>query len=597
MQRLFKRHGRLKAVAAVLALIAVFGVFMAMRSSSDVDKSLSLMDVVVMAREGKVAEIVVRDGTLRTTGIDGDEGKARVDVGDTTQTDLLTFLEEHGVDVGPAGTTVLYKPPERTDRLKDAAIGVAPLLVFAGIGLFVFLRIRGFGSRAAVTDAKRSTTTFADVAGNVELVGELTEIVDCLANARRFRDMGAKIPTGILLSGPPGTGKTLMAKAVAGEAKAKFYMVNGSQFTEMFAGLGAMRIRSLFKAARSNAPSVIFIDELDTIGTHRTTQGGSMSNEYRQQLTQLLAEMDGFDKADPDDPAVVVIGATNTLQDLDKALIRPGRFDRHLSVSLPDIQEREAILSIHANTRRIDPAVDLSSIAKRTMGLSGADLANIVNEASILAVRRAGSMVDNGDLSEAVLKVSLGPARRSLHLSAESRRRAAFHEAGHAILAWANPSAPDVSTLSIVPRGGSAGHTSFSSDLPTLPTKAIMEAYLGVFLGGWAAESTVFDGDISAGSTSDITRAGKLVEQMVDSGMDGRFPIGPKARRAACDRLMNAAVERTKATIALYGNSLHTLATHLLDEEVMDAGRVFELMGSKPPVPGAQVPQLNGRHN
>ena len=380
MYQLLKRNRRLQILAAVIVLLAAVGVFMAMRGSSDLDDSLALMDVVALARDGKVEEIVVRDGILRTKTMDEDAAKARVDVGNTTQTALLTFLEEHGVDVGPTGTSVRYEPPERLDRLTDAAIAVLPLMVFAGIGLFIFLRIRGFGSRASVTDAKRSTTTFADVAGNVELVGELREVVDFLADARRYRDMGARIPTGILLSGPPGTGKTLMAKAVAGEAKAHFYMVNGSQFTEMFAGLGAMRIRSLFKAARRNAPSVIFIDELDTIGIHRTTTGGSISNEYRQQLTQLLAEMDGFSKADPDDPAVVVIGATNTLEDLDRALVRPGRFDRHLNVSLPDIQERQAILSIHANTRRIEPGVDLYAIAKQTMGLSGADLANIVNE-------------------------------------------------------------------------------------------------------------------------------------------------------------------------------------------------------------------------
>jgi cell division protease FtsH len=364
---------------------------------------------------------------------------------------------------------------------------------------------------------------FGDVAGLEEAVEEIQEIKDYLADPARFQKMGAKIPKGVLLFGPPGTGKTLLARAVAGEAGVPFFSISGSDFVEMFVGVGAARVRDLFEQAKTSAPAIIFVDEIDAVGRHRGAGLGGGHDEREQTLNQLLVEMDGFDVK----TGIVLIAATNRPDILDPALLRPGRFDRQITVDRPDIRGREAILEVHAKGKPMADAVDLAIIARRTPGFTGADLANIVNEAALLSARKDMTQITGIELEEAIDRVMAGPEHRSRLITATEKRIVAYHEAGHALVSHLMPFAHPVHKISIIPRGRALGYT---LTLPTedryLVTKAELLDEIAMIFGGRAAEEIVF-GDVTTGASDDIDRASKMARKMVCEW--GMSALGPQA--------------------------------------------------------------------
>src|SRR5689334_21346684 len=428
---------------------------------------------------------------------------------------LLQELRAHHVEFAGRIETTFWK---------DLLFGwVIPLAVMVAIWMFLMRRVGGgptqalsFGrSKHKIFDRKELKTTFADVAGVDEAKAELIEIVDFLKNPRKYQRLGGRIPKGVLLVGPPGTGKTLLARAVAGEADVPFFTLSGSEFIEMFVGVGAARVRDLFEQAKLKAPCIIFIDELDAIGKTRAVgRGGMFSNDEREQtLNQLLAEMDGFDTS----KGVIIIAATNTPEVLDTALMRAGRFDRQIIVDPPDLAGRVAILNIHVGRIKLSPEADMKVIAARTPGMVGADLANIVNEAALLAVRRDAAQVQMRDLEEAIDRVMLGLEKKNRVMTASDKERVAHHEAGHALVALSVEHAAPVYRVSIIQRSvGALGHT---LQLPTeeryLMTLPELDDQITVMMGGQAAEECIYHGVISTGAADDLQRASELIRQMV----------------------------------------------------------------------------------
>jgi cell division protease FtsH len=382
-------------------------------------------------------------------------------------------------------------------------------------------RVLSFGrSRAKLQNKETPTNTFTDVAGADEAVAELREIKDFLASPDKYKEIGAKIPKGVLLYGPPGTGKTLLARAVAGEAKVPFYSISGSEFVEMFVGVGASRVRDLFAQAKQNAPSIVFVDEIDAVGRQRGAGLGGGNDEREQTLNQLLVEMDGFEA----NGQVILIAATNRPDVLDPALLRPGRFDRQISVDRPDLKGRAAILAVHAKNKPVAKDVDLTSYAKRTPGFTGADLANVLNEAALLAAREERKSIRNSDLDEAIDRVMAGPQKVSRLMTEEERRIAAYHEGGHALVAHALPHTDPVHKVTIMPRGRALGYTMVLPDEDRYAvTRNQMLDQLAYTMGGRAAEELIFH-DPTTGASNDIEKATNLARAMVTQyGMTQRL--------------------------------------------------------------------------
>ena len=417
---------------------------------------------------------------------------------------------------------------------------VLPIVLVLGVILFFMNQMQGGGSRvmsfgksrARVVTKDQPRTTFADVAGVDEAVEELREVKEYLENPSKFQAMGAKVPKGILLYGPPGTGKTLLARAVAGEAGVPFFSISGSDFVEMFVGVGAARVRDLFEQAKQNAPAIVFIDEIDAVGRHRGAGLGGGHDEREQTLNQLLVEMDGFDAR----TGVILMAATNRPDILDPALLRPGRFDRQVVIDRPDLEGRKGILAVHARGKPLDRAADLEVIARRTPGFTGADLANVVNEAALLAARRGKNAITMLELEEAIDRVVAGPERRTRLISDREKRIIAYHEGGHALVAYVLPNADPVHKISVIPRGRALGYT---LTLPTedrfLVTRQELVDELAMLLGGRVAEELVF-GDITTGAQNDLDRATKIARQMVtEYGMSDQ--IGPLTLGAKHDQV------------------------------------------------------------
>lgn len=444
--------------------------------------------------------------------------------------DLPQRLERHGVEFAAA-------PPKRPSVFTTILSWVVPPLIFILVLQFFARRQMGGGQGAlSFTRSKakvyvpdeQSRVTFADVAGVDEAKQELTEIVDFLKKPQRYAVLGAKIPRGVLLVGPPGTGKTLLSKAVAGEANVPFFIISGSEFVELFVGAGAARVRDLFEQAKKKAPCIIFIDELDAIGKSRSGSMGVVggNDEREQTLNQLLTEMDGFNVSDK---PVIVLAATNQPETLDAALLRPGRFDRQVLVDRPDLSGRRTILEIYGNKVKLDPSVDMESIAAATSGFAGADLANLVNEAALLAARADRKTVIQADLQEAIERVVAGLEKRSRVLAEDEKRIVAYHEVGHAIVGHMVPGSSKVAKISIVPRGMSA--LGYTLQLPTedrfLNSKEDLQGQITTLLGGRSAEEIVF-GKITTGAANDLQRATDIAEQMVSTyGMSS--VLGPLA--------------------------------------------------------------------
>ena len=436
------------------------------------------------------------------------------------------------VDDNDLGFTVQYQKPAVTPWY----IEFLPYLVVMVLMAFFWLavmraqsgggannKVMNFGkSRAHMADPSKNKITFADVAGADEEKEELAEIVDFLKNPKRFTDLGARIPKGVLLVGPPGTGKTLLAKAIAGEAGVPFFSISGSDFVEMFVGVGASRVRDLFEQAKKHAPAIVFIDEIDAVGRQRGAGLGGGHDEREQTLNQLLVEMDGFTHNE----GVIVIAATNRRDILDPALLRPGRFDRQITVNYPDVAGREAILAVHCRNKKLAADVDLKTIARRTPFFTGADLENVLNEAAILTARAGAQEITQRTIMDAITRVEMGPEKRSRRVTEKDKRIVAYHEAGHALVGLNLPKADDVSMVTIVPRGSSGGHTQFlpSEESDFISREQILSR-ITVAMGGRAAETLIIE-DVTTGASADLQSATELARRMVAQfGMDD--VIGP----------------------------------------------------------------------
>lgn len=506
----------------IIILVGIIALFSFLIPSADPPVEITLSEAVVLSQNNEIESILVEgDTTINITTFSGEEFI-------TFKGSDTSIYEIEGLQL--AGVDIEFKGPGGFD-FGSLLITMLPFLIFGGLLFFLFSQARGansqamsFGrSKAKLFPANTPTVTFNDIAGIDEAKQEVREVVEFLKSREKFTALGARIPKGILLIGPPGTGKTLLARAIAGEAGVPFFSISGSEFVEMFVGVGASRVRDLFEQAKRNAPDIIFIDEIDAVGRSRGAGLGGSHDEREQTLNQILVEMDGFDT----NTSVIVLAATNRPDILDPALLRPGRFDRRIILDKPDIQGRTAILKIHATGKPLAKKVNLEEVAKQTVGFSGADLANLVNEAAILAARRDQKVVEQIDFEESIDRVIAGPERKSRRVSQKEKEITAYHEAGHGLVAKLLPDADPLHKISIVARGMTLGHTrQLPSEDRYLMTRSQFTAMLATLLGGYAAEEMTFN-ELSTGGSDDIRRATDLAHKMVTSyGMSER--LGPR---------------------------------------------------------------------
>jgi cell division protease FtsH len=483
-----------------------------------VETSISYTQFLAMVDEERVANVIIQGQELYVTDVN--EGRFKVYA--PQDADLIKILRQKGVVINA-------KPPSENPWYMSVLVSWFPMIVLIGVWIFFMRQMQAGGgkalsfgkSRARLMSDQSEKVTFEDVAGIDEAKEELIEIVDFLRDPKKFTRLGGRIPKGVLLVGPPGCGKTLLARAIAGEASVPFYNISGSDFVEMFVGVGASRVRDLFVQGKKNAPCIIFIDELDAVGRHRGAGLGGGHDEREQTLNQLLVEMDGFESNE----GVILISATNRPDVLDPALLRPGRFDRQVVVSMPDIRGREKILRVHMKKSPIDNDVKVIILAKGTPGFSGADLENLVNEAALLAAKRDKEKIDMADFEDSKDKVYMGLERKSKVIKEEDRKLTAYHEGGHALVARFLPETDVVNKITIVPRGRAAGITWFLPEERDFKFKDQLEGELAVIFGGRVAEEIVFN-RISTGAANDIKQATDLAQQMVRSwGMSDN--LGP----------------------------------------------------------------------
>ena len=517
------RNGLIYLIIVVIAIALFYNVYSASTSLS----SVPITSVAEDAREGRISRILVSGDDLRITRTSGVEVVSRKEPG----ADLTEVLTNLGVTQEMLnGMTIEIQTPSEWGSWFAILGSFLPLILIGGLLLFMMRQAQSgnsqalsFGkSRARMSTGDQPTVTFEDVAGVVEAKQELLEVVEFLQEPEKFSALGARIPSGVLMVGPPGCGKTLMARAVAGEAEVPFFSISGSEFVEMFVGVGASRVRDLFEQAKSNSPCIVFVDEIDAVGRHRGAGLGGSHDEREQTLNQILVEMDGFDT----DTNVIVMAATNRPDILDPALLRPGRFDRRVVLDLPDRNGRKAILEIHARGKPLAEEVDLDVIAKQTPGFSGADIESLLNEAAILAARLDKKSIEMEDLQEAVERVIAGPERKSRLISDDEKEIIAHHEAGHVLVMKTLPGCDPVHKVSIVSRGMALGYTMpLPEDDRYLMQRSKFEDELAGLLGGRAAEELVFD-DVTTGASNDLERATRLARKMVtEYGMSEK--LGP----------------------------------------------------------------------
>ena len=510
----------LMILVAVIAIVVVF-----FRPSSDATSSKDLSQVIADAKSEQIEKIEVKGNDLKVTLINQTTYKSRKEDGAS----IFTILSENGVDTSRVPIDI--QKASALGNWVSLLLNFLPLLIFIGLIFFMMRQAQGsnsqamsFGkSRARMFTANKPSVTFMDVAGVDEAKEELQEVVEFLKYPEKFIALGARIPRGVLLVGPPGTGKTLLARAVAGEAGVPFFSISGSEFVEMFVGVGASRVRDLFDQAKRNAPCIVFVDEIDAVGRQRGAGLGGSHDEREQTLNQILVEMDGFDT----NTNVIVVAATNRPDILDPALLRPGRFDRTVVIDAPDVKGRVAILEVHSKGKPLEKEVSLDNLAKRTPGFSGADLANLVNEAAILAARVNKKRVGTDEFEEAIDRVMMGPERKSRVRSARENEMVAYHESGHAVVAYMLEDFDPLYKITIVSRGMAGGYTlALPEEDRHINTKAYLEKRLAMALGGHAAEELVF-GEMSTGPSDDISKVTKLARQMVTRyGMSER--LGPR---------------------------------------------------------------------
>ncbi len=524
-------------IYAILFIAIVAMVIFNFRQPTAAEENLTINQLAVDVQNGKVARIKVdAENTLRVIYKGSAEERTLRKEDGTTLVQQLLALGVSPDKLSYENVKIDVLPPAWWSGVLNALFLILPFLLLIGLFWWVFRQAQGsnnqamsFGkSRARMFSGDHPTVTFEDVAGAEESKEELKEIVEFLREPQKFIQLGARIPKGVLLVGPPGTGKTLLAKAVSGEAGVPFFSISGSEFVEMFVGVGASRVRDLFDQAKRHSPCIVFVDEIDAVGRQRGAGLGGSHDEREQTLNQMLVEMDGFDT----DTNVIIMAATNRPDILDPALLRPGRFDRRVTLDRPDMRGREAILRVHIKGKPIEPAVDLGTVARGTPGFVGADLENLVNEAAILAARRNKKSIGQSEMEEAIERVVMGPERKSRLISDEEKRIIAYHEAGHAVVMNAIPEADPVQKITIVGRGQAGGLTWFRPEEDrTLTSRKKLLAQLAGSLGGRAAEQIVFD-DITSGASSDLEQVTRIARTMVTrlgmSGELGQMTYGQK---------------------------------------------------------------------
>lgn len=592
----------------LLAVLIFFVYRLFINPATDADNLLSLNQVADYVRNGSVQRIVVQGDEVIVEISDTERRRSRKEFGES----LLNSLKSFGVSEEQlAAISIDMERAPRSGAFFNWLIMLLPIILIFGFFIFIMRQVGAGGQNRAMQfgrsrakkmeEADRPTVTFADVAGSEEAKQELQEVVEFLKEPEKFAALGARIPKGVLMVGSPGTGKTLLAKAVAGEAGVPFFSISGSEFVEMFVGVGASRVRDLFEQAKKNVPCIIFIDEIDAVGRHRGAGMGGGNDEREQTLNQILVEMDGFDS----ETTVIIIAATNRPDILDPALLRPGRFDRKVVVDRPDRRGREAILQVHARGKPLAADIDLNVISKQTPGMVGADLENLLNEAAILAARRNKRSISMDELVESIERVMAGPIRRSRVLSNEERQIVAYHEAGHAVVMAMLPHTDAVGKISLVSRGQALGYIMpLPEEDRTLKSQAEYEDELAGLLGGRVAEELTFE-EITTGAVSDLEQVTKLAKAMVtrfgmskelgpmqlnqgDSnpflGMDlgeRRFYSEDVARSIDREvrRIVETAYTRAKEILTTHQDTLRLLAETLLEKEVLEGKEFEELLG------------------
>jgi cell division protease FtsH len=603
----------------LFAGIIVMAVYSFSRRSSTEDLSINRVAADIQA--GKISEIEDDEGTIKVKYYEDLKEGVSYKESSATLVEQLLNLGVTTDDLSPDKINIIIKPPSPWGSVLTILGYIFPLLLLAGAFFFIFRQAQGsnnaamsFGkSKARMFTGDHPTVTFVDVAGVDEAKEELKEVVEFLREPQKFISLGARIPKGVLLVGPPGTGKTLLAKAVSGEAGVPFFSISGSEFVEMFVGVGASRVRDLFEQAKRHSPCIVFVDEIDAVGRQRGAGLGGSHDEREQTLNQMLVEMDGFDT----DTNIIIMAATNRPDILDPALLRPGRFDRRVVLDRPDVKGREAILKVHIKGKPLAKEVDLSIIARSTPGFVGADLENLVNEAAILAARRNKTMISQSEFEESIERVIAGPERKSRLISEDEKRIVAYHEAGHAVVMHVLPEADPVQKVSIISRGMAAGYTlALPSEDRTLMAKKKMMADIIGLLGGRAAEEIVFD-DITSGASNDIERVSKLARTMVMRlGMSedlGPMVYGQKEELIFLGReiseqrdyseqvaekidlevrqLVNYAYSQAKNILNEYRDKLDAVAKKLLEVETLSREE-FEKVFPAPHPKKSGVPEL-----
>ena len=614
-----KRQPSFAYLLLIIGIISLLFYGMTGDKTAGSSEYISINQLADEIKDGNVVKMNVQEDTV-TAQLKSKEIVKALKESNSTLLEQLEILGVTADDLSAKNVTLTVKEPSAWGTVVSLIISFLPLVLFAVMMVFLYRQQGGgsgamsFGkSRAKMIRGENPTVTFADVAGIEEAKEELQEVVEFLKNPAKFTALGARIPKGILLVGSPGTGKTLLAKAVSGEAGVPFFFISGSDFVEMFVGVGASRVRDLFEQARKNSPCIIFIDEIDAVGRQRGAGLGGSHDEREQTLNQMLVEMDGFGT----DSSVIVMAATNRPDILDPALLRPGRFDRRVVIDRPDVRGREQILRIHAKGKPMEDDVDYQKLARGTVGMVGADLENLVNEAAIVAARRGKKTIGNAELEEAFEKVLMGPEKRSNHITDSEKSIIAYHEAGHAVVMNVLPECDPVHRITIIGRGSAGGYTmNLPAEDRVLNSKKQLLAQIVSLMGGRAAEELKFD-DITSGASNDIERASQLARTMVTQlGMSKLGPLayGKKDEMvflgreiseqrnysetvaekidAEVDSIVLDAYNQAKTILTEYGEQLTAVANALIERETLTDVEFQEIF----PAPNGKksaTPQLN----
>ena len=595
-------------------MIGAFYLFLGRSFESSEEKDLGHLVRISKSAEGTANPVTIEvNGDKLKYTKNGEVYKASKESG-TSVYEIMSAS-----DVDPSAYSVVVKNGGSVGTIFSILIGLLPFILMFGFLFFIMRQAQGSGnsamnfgkSRAKMFVGTKANVTFFDVAGLPEAKEELEEVVDFLKFPERFTSIGAKIPSGVLLVGPPGTGKTLIARAVAGEAGVPFFSISGSEFVEMFVGVGASRVRDLFSQAKRHSPCIIFVDEIDAVGRHRGAGLGGGHDEREQTLNQILVEMDGFDTS----TNVIVLASTNRPDILDPALLRPGRFDRRVTLDNPDIMGRKAILEVHSKGKPLENEVEMEKIARQTPGFSGADLANLVNEAAILAARRGAKKIGLASLVESIDRVIAGPARKSKVITDEEREITAYHEAGHAVVAHNIPHADPVHKVSIISRGQMGGYTRYLPEKDRyLQTKGQFKAYIASAMGGRIAEKVKF-GEITTGASNDIQVATNIAKEMVTTyGMSDKLGLRAYGRKQETvflgkdgteqrdysgkteelidkeiDQLLSEGENTAEKILIKHSDQMERLAKYLLEYETIDEDELTKLFAGEevsPPLVG-----------